>query len=244
VKWGLALALTAAVSSAVWAQLAAWRCGERRPGLTARALLAGAAAFGFALAAYHSLALAGWPVRWATLAGGGSASLLAAAAIGLVEEGAKLAGILLVLEGRFRPASAAAAAAGVAAGFSALEAVVVLRAEASVTALARAALGPVAHGLLAVPLAAGVIAWEIRRERRLRPLAVALAASAALHGAGDLALAARGLGPWAYAGALLAPAFALFVSTGNGKGPLGWRTLVAHRGRPLLGSPAGGRSCV
>lgn len=246
-KWDLALALTAAGSSVAWAQLAAWRCGERRPALTARAILAGAAAFGFALAAYHTLALAGWPVRWAALARGDSASLLAAGAIGVVEEGAKLAGILLVLDGRFRPRSAAAAAVGVAAGFAGLEAVIVLRGAPSSAALARAALGPVAHALLAVPLAAGVIAWGIRRERRLRPLAVALAASAALHGAGDLALAVRGL-QWAYASALLAPALALFVSsgkrTGKRKGPLGWRTLVAHRGRPLLGSPAGGRSCV
>jgi RsiW-degrading membrane proteinase PrsW (M82 family) len=241
VTWNVALPLAAAGSGAAWARLAARR-GNVRAAFAVRALLGGAAAFGLSVAAYDALALAGVAIRWETVARGGSASLLAALAIGLVEEGAKLAGILLVLDRRGRPGAVAAAAVGVAAGFSALEALVVLGAEASVVALARAALGPVAHALLAAPLALGIVAWRGRPGRRALALPVALAAAAALHGGSDLALAVPGIGPYGYAAALSAPALVLFAR--KRKGPLGWRTLSTHRGRPLLGSPAGGRSCV
>ncbi|HEY6099080.1 MAG TPA: PrsW family glutamic-type intramembrane protease [Anaeromyxobacter sp.] len=236
--WNLALPLTAAGAGAAWAQLAAWRAGESRVGFTARALLGGAAAFGLALGAYDAAALAGLVIRWEMLTRGGPIAFAAAAAIGVVEEGAKLAGLLLVVE-RFRARAVLAAAVGVAGGFSALEALLVLAGESSAPALARAALGPVAHGLLAVPLGLGVVAWTSRAGRRALALPVALATSAALHAASDLALALPGIGAYGYAAALSAPAFLLFAW--KKKGPLGWRTLRTHRGRPLLGSPAGGR---
>jgi hypothetical protein len=241
--WDVALPLTAAASGAAWAQLAAWRAGRPCAAHTARALLAGAAAFGLALAAYDALALAGAPVRWRTLAGGGPPSILAAAAIGLVEEAAKLAGILLVVDRATRRRGVAAAAAGVAAGFAALEAFVVLAGDGSAAALGRAAFAPVAHALLAAPLAVGVVVWKTGRWSG-SPLAAGLAAAAALHGASDLALALPGIGRPGYAAVLCAPALALFFLLRKRKGPLGWRTLDAHRGRSLLGSPAGGRSCV
>ncbi len=227
--WEVALPLTAAGSGAAWAQLAAWRAGHGRAGITLRTLLGGAAAFGLALAAYDALALAGLAIRWQVLERGGGTSLLAALTVGLVEEGAKLAGILLVVERRFRPSAVTAAAAGVAAGFSALEALLVLGGEASSTALARAALGPVAQALLALPLALGVVAWRRRSVGGALALAAALLVSAALHGGGDLALALPAIGPWGYAAALLAPAFSLFAW--KRKGPLGWRTLCTHRGK-------------
>jgi RsiW-degrading membrane proteinase PrsW (M82 family) len=226
--WEVALPLTAAGSGAAWAQLAAWRAGHGRAGFTVRTLLGGAAAFGLALAAYDALALAGLPIHWQLLERGGGTSLLAALAIGLVEEGAKLAGILLVVERRSRPSAATAAAAGVAAGFSALEALLVLGGEASSAALARAALGPVAQALLALPLAVGVAA-RTRRGCGALALIAALAVSAALHGGSDLALALPAIGPWGYAAALLAPAFSLFAW--KRKGPLDWRTLCTHRGK-------------
>jgi len=225
-NWDLALPLTAAGSGAAWAQLAAWRAGHGRAVFTFRGLLGGAAAFGLAVSSYDAATLAGLEVRWESLAGGGAAAFLAAAAIGLVEEGAKLAGILLVVEPGFRRRAVFASAMGVGAGFSALEALLVLHGQTSAPAFARAALGPVAHALLAIPLALGVTGWLHRSGRRSparaagrvraallgwRDLAVALAVSAALHGGGDLALAIPRVGAIGYAAALALPAFLLVL---------------------------------
>jgi hypothetical protein len=225
-----ALPLTAAGSSAAWAQLAARRAGHRHGGFTLKALLGGAAAFGLALCAYDLLAFAGAAVQWELLVRQGATSFLAAAAIGLVEEGAKLAGILLVVDRGLRPRVVAAAAVGVAAGFSALETLLVVGGEWSAAALARTALGPLAHGLLAVPLVTGVVAWGRcgRGARGLAALLLSLAVSAALHGAGDLSLASPAVGAAGYAAALCAPALFLFLGR-NAKGPLCWRTLRTHR---------------
>jgi RsiW-degrading membrane proteinase PrsW (M82 family) len=209
--WDLVLPLAAAGSGAAFAQLVASRAGQGRAEFTARALLGGAAAFGLAVGAYDLASMAGCVVSWDGLARGGAAALVLAAAVGLVEEGAKLAGILLVVERGFRKRAVLAAAAGVAAGFAALEALLVLHGHASATALARAALGPVAHALLVVPLAFGAIAALGRDSRRWVPLVPALLASAALHGAADLSLATPWLGGPGYAAALAAPAFVLFA---------------------------------
>jgi RsiW-degrading membrane proteinase PrsW (M82 family) len=210
VPWDLALPLTAAGSGAAWARLATARAGGARSGSTALALLGGVAAAGLAVATYELSARLGLDLRWDSVTSGGATALVAAAAIGLVEESAKLAGILLVAErGAPRP-SVLAASIGVAAGFAAVEAVMTLRGEPSASALARAALGPVAHALLSVPLAAGVAAATGSRTRRWHALPAALLASAALHGAGDLGVAVRGAGRLAYAAALAAPALALF----------------------------------
>src|SRR5512139_3445274 len=138
--WELALPLTAAGSGAAWAQLAARRAGERRVAFTLRALLGGFAAFGIGLCAYDLAALCGAEVRFERLSRGGAGALGVALAIGLVEEGAKLAGLLLVVERGLRRSAIVAATAGVAAGFAALEAILVLHGEASAVALARAAL--------------------------------------------------------------------------------------------------------
>jgi RsiW-degrading membrane proteinase PrsW (M82 family) len=211
-SWELALPLTAAGSGAAWAQLAARRAGHGGSTFSAHALLGGVAAFGLALSAFDAAALAGLEVRWDHLLRGDAVAVLAAAAIGLVEEGAKLAGILLVVDRGFRRSAILAAAAGVAAGFAALEALLILRGDASAAALARAALGPVAHALLAVPLALGVGA-AFRRAGRAwwLPLAPALAVSAALHAAGDLSLALPSVGGPGYAATLVAPALVLFA---------------------------------
>lgn len=74
---------------------------------------------------------------------------------------------------------------------------------------------------------------------RALAIPLALATAAALHGAGDLGLASPRVGAAGYTAALAAPA--LFLHLRKRKGPLGWRTLRTLRGRPLLGSPAGGR---
>lgn len=227
----LVLHLAAALSGAAWAHLGGRRAGHGSAAFTVRALLGGGAAAGLALSAYDVAALAGLDVRWDALARGGSHALLAAAAIGLVEEGAKLAGILLVVERGVHPRLIGAAALGVAAGFSSLEAILVLDGSLSAPNLIRAALGPVSHGLLAVPLALGTVAWSKRPGGLGGGLPLALAASAALHGASDLALALPRGGALGYAAALLGPALLLFlVMAWKRKGPLDWRTLRTHRG--------------
>ena len=208
--WALALSVAAAGSGAAWARLAAVRAGERRVGFVAHALLGGVAAFGLALAAYELATRAGVDVRWERLARGDVTAFLLAGAIGLVEEGAKLAGVLLVVERGVRTRAVLAVAAGVAAGFASLETIVVLGGEASTAAFARAALGPVAHALLAIPVALAV-APALRSRRPAFALAMPLAASAALHGAGDLSLALPGVGHAGYALALAAPAVVLFA---------------------------------
>jgi RsiW-degrading membrane proteinase PrsW (M82 family) len=209
--WELALPLTAAGSGAAWAQLAARRAGHGRGAFALHALLGGAAAFGLALCAYDLAAMCGAEVEWRQLARGDATALLAAAAIGFVEEGAKLAGLLLVVERGVRRSAVFAAAAGVAAGFAALEAMLVLHGQTSAPALARAALGPVAHALLAVPLAAGVAAAVERTTRAWVPVLPALLASALLHAVADLSLALPRVGGAGYAAALALPALAAFA---------------------------------
>jgi RsiW-degrading membrane proteinase PrsW (M82 family) len=208
--WDMALPLAAAGSGAVWAKLAAWRAGERTGGFVLRALLGGAAAFGLALLSYEAAARVGVEVRWSRIAAGGTEGFLLAAAIGLVEEGAKLVGLVLVLERGSRTRTALAAAVGVAAGFASLETLVVLGGELSGVAFARAALGPVAHALLAVPTALAV-GPALRSRRPALALAIPLLSSAGLHGAGNLSLALSGIGYTGYALALAAPALMLFA---------------------------------
>ncbi len=210
--WVIALSLAAVGSGAAWAKLAACRAGERTTAFAVHALLGGAAAFGLALAAYEAAARLGVDVSWERIARGDAAAFLFAAAVGLVEEGAKLTGLLLVVERGVRTRAALAAAVGVAAGFSALETLVVLGGERSGLAFTRAALGPVAHALLAVPFALAV-APALRSKRPAVGLAIPLVASAALHGAGDLSIALPGVGHVGYALALAAPAFMLFART-------------------------------
>jgi RsiW-degrading membrane proteinase PrsW (M82 family) len=209
--WDVALPLAAAGSGAAWAQLAGSRAGERRVDFTVRALLGGAAAFGLAVMGYDLAGLLGFQVSWEHLARGDALALVYGAAIGLVEEGAKLAGILLVIERGFRRRAVLGAAGGVAAGFATLESLLVLHDQPSAAALARAALGPVAHALLVAPLAFGVVAALRRESRRWVPLVPTLLASAALHGASDLSLATPWLGSTGYAAALALPAFVLFA---------------------------------
>jgi RsiW-degrading membrane proteinase PrsW (M82 family) len=208
--WEVALPLTAAGSGAAWAQLAAWRAGERTGRLALRSLLGGAAACGLALVAYEVAARLGLDVSWERMARGDTTALLVAAAAALMEEAAKLTGILLVIETRVRTRTALAVTFGVAAGFSALEALVVLHGDRSTIALARAALAPLAHALIAVPLAYGAAEW-LRRPRSIRPLLQALLASVVIHAAGNLSLAIPWIGHAGYALSLAAPALVLFV---------------------------------
>jgi RsiW-degrading membrane proteinase PrsW (M82 family) len=205
------IALTCAASGVAWAAWAAWRARESPARLAARALLGGSAAFGLAFAAYDIAAIAGIDVRWERITAGDLEALALAALVGLTEEGAKLAGILLVVERRSRPAAVIAAAVGVAAGFAALEGLLVLRGPAPLpVALARAVLGPAAHTTLAVPLAFAIAAT--RSEARAWVLILpALGAAAALHAGADLSLAMPGSGRIVHAAVLLGPALWVFA---------------------------------
>jgi RsiW-degrading membrane proteinase PrsW (M82 family) len=209
--WHPVLVVAAASSAVTWASLAARGAGDERPGLARRALLGGAAAFGFAFLAFEVADRAGAALRFERLSAGDGVAFALAAAIGLVEEGAKLVGLLLVVERGVRDRTALAAAVGVAAGFAALETVVVFGAEGTgLVALVRAGVGPAAHALLLVP-AALAVAPALRSRHPALALALPLLAAAALHGAGDLCLALPGLGRVGYALALAAPALLLYA---------------------------------
>ncbi|WP_242334799.1 MULTISPECIES: PrsW family glutamic-type intramembrane protease [unclassified Anaeromyxobacter] len=208
--WELLLAVACLSSGLAWASLAARRAGEIR-GLALHSLFGGAAAFGFAVIAYDLLDGAGVRLEWERLSHAGLASAAPlAGVIGLVEEGAKLAGLLLVVERGWRTRSVMGAAVGVSAGFAALEALTTLQGWDSPVALARVALGPAAHALLALPLALGVAAFARDARRAWGSLAGGLALSAALHAAGDLSLASDA-GKLGYGAALLAAPLWLYL---------------------------------
>lgn len=223
------IALACAASGVAWAALAAWRAEESASRLVPRALLGGAAAFGLALGAYDLQAIAGLPVSWDGIAAGDLDALALALLVGVTEEGAKLVGILLVLERRSRPAAVFAAAFGVAAGFAALEGLLVLPGTAPLgVATARALLGPVAHATLAVPMAFAVAATRSSR-RAWMLLLPALGASAALHAGADLSVAMARGGPIAHAAVLLGPALWVFARS---------RRPAAQAPAPATGRPA------
>jgi RsiW-degrading membrane proteinase PrsW (M82 family) len=208
---GLLLPIACVVSGLAWASYAAWRGGEGWR-LAWRALLGGAAAFGIAVAGYDVAATLGARFEWERLLAARlpDAALLAAG-IGLVEEGAKLAALILVVERGWRARAVVGAAFGVAAGFAALETFTTQRGLGAPVALARAALGPAAHAILALPLALGVAAAARRGAAAWPQVALGLVGSAALHALGDLSLATPGAGRLGYALALLAPTLALFA---------------------------------
>jgi RsiW-degrading membrane proteinase PrsW (M82 family) len=210
-RWDLTLPLVCAASAVAWTALAARRSRAGGPMLVGRALLGGAAAFGLANVAYDLLMAAGLPVTWEQVTRRTAVSAAAVLVIGLVEEGAKLTGILLALGPAPRTRHVLACAAGVAAGFAGLEALVSLSSAGwSAAALARAALAPVAHGLLLVPVALGVAAQLAAPGRPLRPAATGLAASALLHANANLSAAfPHAVGAAGFAAALLAPALLL-----------------------------------
>jgi RsiW-degrading membrane proteinase PrsW (M82 family) len=201
-----------AASAFAWASLAAWRAGVGTSGFALRAVLGGAAAFGIAFASYDLAAASGIEVSWDRMLDGDLDALALAAGIGLVEEGAKLAGVLLVVGRGARTSVVLAAAAGVAAGFAGLEALFMLRGIGpSPVSLARVALGPVAHAALAVPLAFAVAVGARGGGRAWLVLVPGVLASAALHGGADLSLTLPRLGAVAHAAVLAAPVLWAFA---------------------------------
>ncbi|HUL60785.1 MAG TPA: PrsW family glutamic-type intramembrane protease [Anaeromyxobacteraceae bacterium] len=197
----------------------------------ARGLLGGAGAFGIALAAYDLLQIAGADPSWDELLGGGRGAVLAAVGIGLVEEGAKLVGIVLALPRPAQPAAAMRTTVAVAAVFAALESALTMRGAPRALAAAHAALAPAAHAILSAPLGFAVAA-AARRRAAWPWIAAALAASVALHALADLSLASPRWGHWGYAAALLAPVLAAFLHARR------WRAR-SLTSRPALPAPGG-----
>ncbi len=206
------LLLLAAAAATAWTVAGAARLPEGRLGAVARGLLGGGAAFGLAELGYGLLELGGHPLRWELVTGGGWTALGATLLIGLVEEGAKLGGLLLAVRQPRHPAALMATTVGTCAAFAALETVASLSGAPPHLAVTRALLSPVAHALLSLPLGFGV-ALAARRGLRAGLVAVplALALSAVLHAAGNLALASPRYGRLGFALALLAPVLALFL---------------------------------
>jgi len=225
------LAGCAAASAVGWATLAAARAPGLRKELLLRGLLGGTAAFALAFAGYQILDGSGHRVTWEGLLAGGWPAVGLALLIGLVEESAKLAGILLAARDLARPGVALVLTVGVSAGFAGLEAVSVLSGAASLAELGRALLAPVAHAALALPLGLAV-AWAARRRlpAALAVVGPALLVAAGLHGASDLSLASDWPGRLGFALALLLPVLALFAYA---------RTVARERLRPCPAKVAG-----
>ena len=209
---GTAWLAACAALAAVWVAAASWRAGDRPGAVALRGLLGGLAALGSASVGYGLLELAGLDVRWEWVGRGTLPALGFAAAVGVVEEGAKLLGLVLATPPGAGRRGVLATALSVAAVFAVAEAASVLAAAPWPLALTRLTLAPVAHALLSAPFA--MVLAEARAlplgQRSLR-LAVAAAASAALHGLGNLGLARPGWGQAVYAAALLAPTVWIFA---------------------------------
>ncbi|GEJ58184.1 PrsW family glutamic-type intramembrane protease [Anaeromyxobacter diazotrophicus] len=226
---GLAWLAACVALAATWVVAVAWQPG--RTGATAlRGIAGGAIALAAAWLAYRAAAAAGLDLRWEWLSAGAWPALGAAAAIGIIEEGAKLLGIALAVSpprrGHRRRNVLGTSAAAVAV-FAVAEAALALRGASWPLALSRAALGPVAHGLLAAPFAVALAeATAAPRGRLALRVAAAAAIAAALHGLGDFCVARAGWGRFGFAAALLLPALWLFARA---------------RARPARGAQMGGR---
>jgi RsiW-degrading membrane proteinase PrsW (M82 family) len=225
--------LLAALLGAVWALATSWRAPRGTLYTAARGVLGGVGAVGIALCAYGLLQAAGFEPRWDRVLAGGWEAVGLAVVIGLVEEAAKLLGIVLAREGDHPRGlrGALRVTAGVAAAYAVLEAALTLRGAALPLAVGRTALAPVAHAALSVPIGLAVAAGAAVGGRGWLRLLAALLVSAALHGAADWSLTLPRFGPVLYAAALLAPTLWLFVHVRRLAGwPMPWE--AAWRAAP------------
>jgi RsiW-degrading membrane proteinase PrsW (M82 family) len=215
--------LAACVSlGALWILATSWRAETGTAQTALRGLLGGLAALGTAYIGYGVLQIAGLDIRWEWITEGTWPALGFAALVGLVEEAAKLAGIALAAPPpgeSARSDSVLRTTAAVAAVFATVEALLALRGASWPVALGRAALGPVAHGVLAAPFAMALAeAAPVSRAHLVLRLAVALCFAALLHGLGDWSVARPGWGRAGFAAALLAPTLWLYARARPGTG--------------------------
>ena len=212
---GLPWLAACASFGALWVLAASWN-RERGGGATAlRGVLGGLTAFVTAWGAYAVVQAAGVDIRWDWLSAGPWTALGAAAGIGLIEEGAKLTGIALAVSPPRRGnrrSNVLRTAAAATAVFAVAEAALALRGASWPIALGRAALGPVAHALLAAPFAVALAeASGVSRRRLAVRVGGTFLLAAALHGLGDWSVARPGWGQVGFAAVLLAPALWLFA---------------------------------
>jgi RsiW-degrading membrane proteinase PrsW (M82 family) len=223
---------------ALWVMGASWN-RERGGGATAlRGVLGGLAALATAFGAYALVQAAGADLSWGWLSDGSWPALGAAAGIGLIEEGAKLTGIALAVSPPrrgHRRSNVLRTAAAVAAVFAVAEAALAMRGASWSLALGRAALGPVAHALLAAPFVVVLAeASGVSRRQLLLRVGGALLLAAALHGFGDWSIARPGWGQLGFAAVLLAPALWLYAHARAAERPalsLRWADGSAARSR-------------
>ncbi len=210
---GLSVTVACIALGVPWALAASWRARGGTLLRTVRVVLGGIIAAELAWVVYGLGEIAGVPVRSECIEGTGWRGLGFAGFIGLAEEGAKLAGAAFVVPSepgsrrdRLRVVLA------VSAVFATAEAVLMLRGASWPVTLGRAAFAPVAHALLAVPialaLAASVGTSFVGAGIRV---AAALALAAALHGLGDWSILRPGLGRLGFAMTLLVPAMWLYA---------------------------------
>jgi RsiW-degrading membrane proteinase PrsW (M82 family) len=201
--------------SAAWILGASWQSEHGTLTTALRGALGGLAAFGIALIGYGLLQIGGVELRWELVAHGAWPALGFAALVGLIEETAKLGGILLATPAVLpigRPRTVLRTTAAVAAVFAIAEATLAARGATWSVALGRAAFGPVAHAVLAAPFAVALAeAAGSPRSRVAVRLAVSLVLAALLHGLGDWSVAQPGWGRVGFAAALLAPTFWLYA---------------------------------
>ncbi len=203
--------LACLIVGVLWTVAASWRAESGTLAAAIRGVLGGLAALGTASVAYGVIQIAGLRVSWESVSSGAWPALGFAAVIGLVEEGAKLTGIVLAVPSRGKR-SVVQTTAAVAAVFAVAEAAVALRGASWPLALSRAALGPVAHAVLAAPMAVALVEGQpaSRSQRALR-LLIAVGFASALHGLGDWSVAHEGWGRVGFAAAMAAPALWLYL---------------------------------
>jgi RsiW-degrading membrane proteinase PrsW (M82 family) len=213
---GLPWLLACATLGGLWILAANWRA-ESTWRAALRGLLGGLAALGTAAIGYEVLTAMELEPRWEWISGPALGPAIGfALLVGGVEEVAKLAGVVLAApvarSPQHRRRAVVRTTASVAAVFALAEAAFALRGASWPVALSRAALGPVAHALLAAPFAIALAdATGLSRRRLALRVGVAVALAAALHAAGDWSIAHPGWGQVGFAAALLAPAFWLFL---------------------------------
>jgi RsiW-degrading membrane proteinase PrsW (M82 family) len=212
---GTAWLATCVALAAIWVLALSWRSKDGTAPTAARGVLGGLAALGTAFILYGLMQAAGLDIRWEWIERGAWPALGFAALIGLVEEVAKAAGIALASPALFqrgRERSVLYTAASVTAVFAIAEALLTVRGASWPIALGRAALGPVAHGVLAAPTAVALAyAAGTSRARLALRLMVAIGLAALLHGLGDWSVARPGWGRMGFAAVLLVPTFWLYA---------------------------------
>jgi hypothetical protein len=202
--------LAPAVLGAGWVVQLSRRTPPGAARAAVRAVAGGTAAFALAALGYALLERRGMRISWSELTAGGGGSVVMAAAIGFVEEGAKLVGLCIASIGLPRGRGGLVRRiVAVSAVFASLECMFTMGggdADAAVILL-RAAFAPIAHAALSLPLGLALVGGA----KGIRWVLPALLAAAVLHGASDLSLAIPQVGRLGYAAVLCVPAVALHL---------------------------------